>query len=78
MENLGGSLGFKATLDIDDFSVSAQAMEKQIRHSSSVAQAETAEMENSLLQFAQRGAAYIATYLVGQGMSGLLQSIACR
>ena len=76
MENLGGSLGFKASLDIDDFSVSAQAMERRIRHASTVAQAETAEMENSLLQFAQRGAAYIATYLVGQGMSGLLQSIA--
>lgn len=76
MENLGGSLGFKASLDIDDFSVSAQAMERCIRHASTVAQAEAAEMENSLLQFAQRGAAYIATYLVGQGMSGLLQSIA--
>lgn len=76
MENLGGSLGFKATLDIDDFSVSAQAMEKQIRHSSSVAQAETAEMENSLLQFAQRGAAYLTTFLVGQGFAGVLQSIA--
>lgn len=76
MENLDGALGFKSTLDIDDFTVSAQAMEKQIRHTSTVAQAETADMENSLLQFAQRGAAYIATYLVGQGMSGLLQSIA--
>jgi tape measure domain-containing protein len=76
MENLDGALGFKSTLDIDDFTVSAQAMEKQIRHTSTVAQAETADMENSLLQFAQRGAVYIATYLVGQGMSGLLQSIA--
>lgn len=76
MDNLGGALGFKATLDIDDFSVSAQAMEKQIRHVSKTAQAETGDMENSLLQFAQRGAAYIATYLVGQGMGGLLQSIA--
>lgn len=76
MENLDGALGFKSTLDIDDFSVSAQAMEKQIRHTSTVAQAETADMENSLLQFAQRGAAYLTTFLVGQGFAGVLQSIA--
>lgn len=76
MDNLNGALGFKATLDIDDFNVSAQTMEKQIRHVSTVAQAETADMENSLLQFAKRGAAYITTFLVGQGMTGLLQSIA--
>ncbi len=76
MENLNGALGFKATLDINDFSVSAQAMEKQIRQVSQTAQLETEDMDNTLLQFAQRGAAYISTYLVGQGMMGLLQSIA--
>ena len=76
MENLNGALGFKATLDIDNFSVSAQAMENQIRHVSSTTQAEAADMENSLLQFAQRGAAYLTTFLVGQGFAGVLQSIA--
>lgn len=76
MENLDGALGFKSTLDIDDFSVSAQAMEKQIRHVSTTTQAEAADMENSLLQFAQRGAAYLTTFLVGQGFAGVLQSIA--
>lgn len=75
MDNIGGALGFQATLDIDKFTVSAQAMENQIKHVSSTAQAEVDDMDNSLLQFAQRGAAYITTYLVGQGMSGLLQSI---
>ena len=76
MDNINGALGFKATLDIDNFSVSAQAMENQVRHVSSTTQAEAADMENSLLQFAQRGAAYLSTYLVGQGMMGVLQSIA--
>ena len=76
MENLNGALGFKATLDIDNFSVSAQAMENQIRHVSSTTQAEAADMENTLLQFAQRGATYLTTFLVGQGFAGVLQSIA--
>lgn len=76
MENLNGALGFKATLDIDNFSVSAQAMENQIRHVSSTTQAEAADMENTLLQFAQRGASYLTTFLVGQGFAGVLQSIA--
>ena len=31
MENIGGGLGFRATLDIDDFNVSAQAMERRIK-----------------------------------------------
>lgn len=75
MENLNGALGFKATLDIDNFSVSAQAMENQIRHVSSTTQAEAADMENTLLQFAQRGASYLTTFLVGQGFAGVLQSI---
>jgi len=75
MDNLNGGLGFKATLDIDDFNVSAQAMEKQIRNVSRTSQAEFEDMDNSLLQFAQRGAKYITSFLVGQGMVGLLQSI---
>lgn len=76
MDNINGALGFKATLDIDNFSVSAQAMENHIRHVSSTTHAEAADMENSLLQFAQRGAAYLTTFLVGQGFAGVLQSIA--
>ena len=31
MENIGGALGFAATLDIDDFNVSAEAMDRHIR-----------------------------------------------
>lgn len=75
MQNLDGSLGFKATLDIDDFNVSAQAMERNIRRVSTTAISESAQMEQSLLAFAQNGARYIVTYLVGQGMGSLLQSI---
>ena len=31
MENIGGGLGFAATLDIDDFNVSAEAMDRHFR-----------------------------------------------
>lgn len=75
MENLNGALGFKATLDIDDFNVSTQAMERHIRQVSSTTVSESAQMDQSILSFAQNGARYIVTYLVGQGMGSLLQSI---
>lgn len=75
MENLNGALGFKATLDIDDFNVSAQAMERHIRQVSTTTVSEAAQMDQSIQQFAQNGARYIVSYLVGQGMSSLLQSI---
>lgn len=75
MKNIDGALGFEATLDIDDFNVSAQAMERHIQQISTNVQAESVEMEQSLMEFAQKGAMYIQTYLVGQGMIGLLNSI---
>jgi len=75
MDNIDGALAFKATLDIDDFNVSAQAMERNIRRVSDTAISESAEMERSMLSFAQNGARYIVSYLVGQGMNSLLQSI---
>lgn len=75
MENVNGALAFRATLDIGDFNVSAQAMERHIRQVSNTAASESAMMENSLLSFAQNGARYITSYLVGQGMNSLLQSI---
>lgn len=31
MDNINGALAFKATLDINDFNVSAQAMERSIK-----------------------------------------------
>lgn len=75
MQNIDGALAFQATLDIDDFNVSAEAMERHIRKASSGIQAEAESMERSFLDFAQKGAMYIQAYLVGQGMTGLLQSI---
>lgn len=75
MNNIDGALAFKATLDIDQFNVSAQAMERNIRRVSDTAVAESDEMEQSILRFAQNGAKYIVSYLVGQGMGSLLQSI---
>lgn len=32
MQNIDGALAYVATLDIDDFNVSAQAMERSIKH----------------------------------------------
>ena len=75
MENLNGSLAYIATLDINDFNVSADAMERHIRQVSTTAQIEAEAMEQSMLDFAQKGAMYIQAYLVGQGMTGLLNSI---
>lgn len=75
MENKDGALAFKATLDIDDFNVSAQAMERHIRQVSDTTITESAMMEQSLQNMAQNGAKYIVSYLVGQGMGSLLQSI---
>ena len=75
MENINGALGFAATLDIDAFNVSAEAMDRHIRQVSTNIQMEAEDMEQSILDFAQKGAMYIQAYLVGQGMTGLLQSI---
>ena len=75
MENINGALAFQASLDINDFNVSADAMEQHIRRVSTNVQSEAADMEQSLMDFAQKGAMYIQAYLIGQGMTGLLQSI---
>ena len=75
MENINGALAYVATLDIDDFNVSAEAMDRHIRQVSTNIQMEAEDMEQSILDFAQKGAMYIQAYLVGHGMTGLLQSI---
>lgn len=75
MENIGGALAFKATLDIDDFKVSSEAMNRYIKNASNNAIVEADRMEQSFLTFAQNGARYIVSYLVGQGMMSLVQSI---
>lgn len=75
MENIGGSLGFRATLNIDDFNVSASAMERQIKDFSNTAINEVGQVEDSFRQFAEKAGRYISYYLVGQGMHGLVNSI---
>ena len=75
MENIGGGLGFKATLDIDDFNVSAQAMERHIKDFSNTAAQEAAAVEDSFQQMAQKAGQYISYYLIGQGMNNLVSSI---
>lgn len=75
MENLDGSLGFKATLDIDDFNVSSDAIEKRIKKITTDVKSESGKMDDSILSFARNGAKYIVSYLVGQGMGTLLNSI---
>lgn len=75
MENIGGGLAFKATLDIDDFNVSAQAMERHIKDFSNTAAQEAAAVEDSFQQMAEKAGQYITYYLVGQGMNNLVSSI---
>lgn len=50
-------------------------MERSIKQVSSTAVSESSVMDNSIQSFAQNGAKYIVSYLVGQGMGTLLQSI---
>ena len=75
MENIGGGLGFKATLDIDDFNVSAATMERHIKDFSNTAAQEAAAVEDSFQQMAQKAGQYISYYLIGQGMHNLVSSI---
>lgn len=75
MENIGGALGFRATLNIDDFNVSAQSMERQIRNFSNTAISEVGEVEDSFRKMAESAGRYISYYLVGQGMHSLVNSI---
>lgn len=74
-QNIGGALAFKATLNIDDFNVSADAMERRIRNASTTSVYESERVEQSIMSFAQNGAKYIVTYLVGHGMTSLINSI---
>lgn len=75
MENVNGGLGFRATLDIDDFNISADAMNRRIRNISGSALNETDQMDKAFMNFAQNAARYITTTLVGGGMMNLLNSI---
>lgn len=75
MEYIGGGLGFKATLDIDDFNVSAATMERHIKDFSNTAAQEAAAVEDSFQQMAEKAGQYITYYLVGQGMNNLVSSI---
>lgn len=75
MENIGGGLGFKATLDIDDFNVSAATMERHIKDFSNTAAQEAAAVEDSFQRMAEKAGQYISYYLIGQGMNNLVSSI---
>lgn len=75
MDNIDGGLGFRATLNIDDFNVSADAMNRRIRDISGGTLKETASMDQAFMNFAHNAAAYITTTLVGGGMMGLMNSI---
>lgn len=74
-ENIGGGLAFEASLDLDKFNVSAEAMERRIRNVSNSAVVESERMDKAISDFAQNGARYIIGTLVGGGMMGLVNSI---
>lgn len=66
MENIGGALAFKATLDIDDFKVSSEAMGRYIKNASDNAVLEANRMEQSFLTFAQTGQGISFPTLLGK------------
>ncbi|MEG1553767.1 MAG: tape measure protein, partial [Rikenellaceae bacterium] len=74
-ESINGGLAFAATLDIDDFDVSAEAMERRIRNVSNTTVLESTKMDQSIQSFASNGAKYIIGTLVGGGMMSLVNSI---
>ena len=75
MENLNGALAFKGTLDIDDFNVSAQAMERRIQQVSATAEAESATMESA---FGRVASAFAGILGIGAAKSFVQQMIQVR
>ena len=75
MNSFNGDLYFTAGIDDSKFNVSAEAMERRVQEMSATVQSEAADMETSIQQFAQKGAEYITTFLVGKGMLDLTKSI---
>ena len=75
MENLNGALGFQATLDIDDFNVSAQAMERRIQQVSSTAVQEGMQMET---MFNRAATAFAGIVGIGAAKSFVQQMINVR
>lgn len=74
-ENVDGGLGFVATLDIKDFNVSADTMERKIRNVSDTVVSESAQMDDAIHSFAKNASSYIINMLVAGGMMGLVKSI---
>lgn len=75
MKNIDGGLAFRSSLDIDDFNVSTEAMERRIKRCSTSVVEDSARMEDSIQRFAVNGAKYIVAYLVSNGFMSLTQSI---
>lgn len=75
MNSFQGDLYFTAGIDDSQFNISAEAMERRMQQMSSTVQAEASDMEQSIQDFAKRGAEYITTFLVGKGMYDLVKSI---
>ena len=72
-EAINGGLGFRATLNIDDFNVPANAMERKIRNVSGVAISETGKMDDSLLSFCKNGANYLKGTLIAGGFTSVIR-----
>ncbi len=75
MNSFNGDLYFAAGIDDSKFNVTTAAMERRVEEMSASVQSEAADMETSIQQFAQKGAEYITTFLVGKGMVDLTKSI---
>lgn len=75
MDNVNGALAFNATLNINDFNVSAQAMERRIQQVGATAAAQSAEMET---MFGKAAAAFAGIVGVGAAKGFVQQMIQVR
>lgn len=77
MDNINGALAFKATLDINDFNVSAQAMERSIKQVSSTAVSESSVMDNSIQSLRKMGRNTLFPTSLGR-VWGLCFKVSCK
>ena len=77
MDNINGALAFKATLDINDFNVSAQAMERSIKQVSSTAVSESSVMETPFRALRKMGRNTLFPTSLGR-VWGLCFKVSCK
>lgn len=75
MDSYNGGLGFKASLDIKDFKVSAKAMQDYMSEASQGIARETESLDSQVASFAKNAAGYIQGTLIAGGFGSLVKKI---